>query len=92
MRFFSRFGLSLVEILVAVAIFVFIAGGIIAVFTVGQSTWQQTETHIELQQDLRKAMVRVTKELRESGFNASASCMVSIDDDGGENSTDIRSP
>ncbi|MFH1655612.1 MAG: hypothetical protein ABH954_03270 [Candidatus Omnitrophota bacterium] len=89
MKFLSRDSFSLIELLVVCGILVFIIGGIITVLSVGQTTWQQTETHIELQQDLRKAMVRVTRELRESGFDAAASPKVTIDDDTGENGTDI---
>ena len=59
MRFLSKDSFSLVELIVVLAIFIFIFGGIIAVLTVGQSSWQQTETHIELQQDLRKSMIRL---------------------------------
>jgi len=89
MKILSKNSFTLVELLIVCGILVFIVGGIIAVLNIGQSTWQNTETHIELQQDLRKAMIRVTKEIRESGFNAAASCMVTIDDDTGENGTDI---
>ncbi|MBM3252423.1 MAG: hypothetical protein FJZ11_06590 [Candidatus Omnitrophica bacterium] len=91
MKFLSRDAFTLFEILVVCAILIFLIGGIIAVLAIGQSTWQNTETHIELQQDLRKAMMRLTKELRESGFNSAGAPMVSIADNTGENTSDILS-
>ena len=80
---------TLVELMIVSLLFVFIIGGTLAVLSVGRISWQQTEVSVELQQDLRKAMLRITKELRESGFDSAPSPMFTIEDNTGVNSTDI---
>jgi type II secretory pathway pseudopilin PulG len=80
---------TLVEIMIVAVIFILVIGGIFTVLAIGRFSWQQTETSIELQQDLRKAMMRLTKELRESGFDSIGNPQVTIQDGIGQNNTDI---
>jgi type II secretory pathway pseudopilin PulG len=82
---------TLVEVLIVAFLFIIILGGILSILAVGRDSWYQTDVEIELQQDLRKAMTRVTKELRESGFNSAGAVMVTIQDGAGVNNSDILS-
>ncbi|MDD2653885.1 MAG: hypothetical protein PHI86_02090 [Candidatus Omnitrophica bacterium] len=61
------------------------------ILSISRYSWYQTDVEIELQQDLRKAMTRVTKELRESGFNSAGTSMVTIQDGAGTGGSDILS-
>ena len=63
----DRDGFTVIEILIAVVIFVFIVGGIFTVFSMGQTSWYQAELSIELRQDIRNSMNRIIRELHESG-------------------------
>jgi len=88
-------GFTLVEILVSVLIFSFMATGFFLILSTGQSTWYTTDVAVRLQQSLRQSMQRVTKELHESGFsqrgNCAAVCKVIIQSNAGINGTDILS-
>lgn len=63
-------GLSLVEIMVTLLIFVVLAAAINTVMLIGQSSWQTNSVQVELQQDLRKAMDWMKDELRQTGSAA----------------------
>lgn len=82
-------GLTLIEMMVALAIFLFISVGIYAVFSTGQTTWFNTEASIELQQNLRMALAKVTRELQESGFDKNGVSQLTITDGTGVNGSDI---
>lgn len=88
-------GFTLVEILIAVFIFSLMAGGFFIILSSGQSVWHTTDVAVSLQQNLRQAMQRVTRELHESGFsqvgNCVAACKVIIQDGAGANGSDILS-
>lgn len=59
-------GLSLIEVMVAVAISSLILAAIYMLFSQGISTWQTCEKDVEVMQDARKAMYTMTKELANS--------------------------
>ncbi|MBM3247946.1 MAG: hypothetical protein FJZ10_00750 [Candidatus Omnitrophica bacterium] len=80
---------TLVEVLIVSFLFLIIMGGILSILAVGRNSWYETDVEIELQQDLRKAITRVTKELRESGFDQADAAKVAIQDGAGQNSSDI---
>lgn len=82
-------GFTLVEVMIVASLFIVIMGGILAILSVGKYSWYQTDVEIELQQDLRKAMTRVIMELRESGFDSVGSAMITIQDNTGQNNSDI---
>jgi hypothetical protein len=69
-HFFSKIressGLTLIEILVATLILALMTGGIYMVFSAGQAAWFNTDIQIQLQQDLRQILQRVSAELRQS--------------------------
>ena len=59
-------GIGLVEILIAVLLLtIFMAGGY-AVLNAGRAAWFTTETHISLEESVRKSLDRLTTELRQS--------------------------
>ena len=60
-------GLSLVEVLVTMFIFLFVAGAIYTLTIVGNDIWMANKTRIELQQELRKGMDWMIYELRAAG-------------------------
>ena len=60
-------GFTLVEVLVVVVIFTFLAMGIYAVALVGERTFQVNKVKIELQQELRKALEWMVNDLRQAG-------------------------
>jgi len=80
---------TLVEVMIVSFLFIIIMGGVLAILSVSRYSWYQTDVEIELQQDLRKALTRVSKELRESGFDSVGAAMVTIQDGAGVNSSDI---
>ena len=59
-------GLSLVEVLVTVAILGIIVGAIYSFESTGLKLWRAGERQTDVQQNLRAALERVTRELRQS--------------------------
>ncbi|OGX36328.1 MAG: hypothetical protein A3C36_03035 [Omnitrophica WOR_2 bacterium RIFCSPHIGHO2_02_FULL_52_10] len=60
----------MIEALVTIVIFAFIAGGVYATMVAGDSSWNLNSIQIELQQELRKAMNRMIDDLQQSGRSA----------------------
>ena len=58
---------SLVECMVAMAIFLMIAGGIYTTVATSENSWSVNKVKIELQQELRKAMEWMINDLRQAG-------------------------
>ena len=92
----TKKGLTLVEMLFVTAIFSFVSIGLYSVLTTGQNAWYTADIASELQQNLRNAMMRLTRELHQSGFKCSnpptctsTTVQVTILSGAGENSTDI---
>jgi len=95
----KREAFTLIETLIAVAIFVILIGGIFTVLSMGRSSWYQADLSIELQQNLRRGMDRIVRELHESGCEnvdhvpvdicEASEYRVEISDDTGINNTDI---
>jgi len=57
----------MVEVMVVVVLFVFIASGIYAIAAIGQNCWEVNNARIELQQELRKAQDWMINDLRQAG-------------------------
>lgn len=87
-------GFTLVEIMVVVAIFsIMLAGGFMLVAS-GQDAWQITDAQIQLQDNLRQILVKVSRELRETGsyydeIQQQDILQFNIDNNIGVNSSDI---
>ncbi|MFH1045695.1 MAG: prepilin-type N-terminal cleavage/methylation domain-containing protein [Candidatus Omnitrophota bacterium] len=60
-------GFTLVEVVVALVIFVLISGVILSVLLTGKVSWYMGTTHIELTQDFRWAMDWLMDDLRQAG-------------------------
>lgn len=82
-------GLSFVEVMVAMSIFLIVGTAGMMLFTSGSSMWSVTGSKIELQQNLRQAGQRVSLELQESGRNSADVLQVNILNNAGLNATDI---
>lgn len=59
-------GFTLVEVLVAVLIFSFISAAIFMVLSVGKASWYTGDAEIELNQEMRKALMIMNGQLRQS--------------------------
>ena len=88
-KLMSNHGFSLIELVVAVAIFLAMFGGVFMSMSAGQNSWALTSTQIDLQENLRLTMGRISKELRESGSDSTGAMQVTILDNSGANSSDI---
>ena len=57
-------GMTLAEIMVVMGIFVILTAGMLMVFNTYADYWNVNRTKVELQQDLRLAMIRLSSDLR----------------------------
>lgn len=85
----NRFGFTLVEALVVVALISFLLAATYATFLSGQSIWTKTDNAIELDEQLNKAAGRIAAELRQSGHDGKGIFQVSIDSQTGVNQSDL---
>ncbi|HBO96860.1 MAG TPA: hypothetical protein DE315_04040 [Candidatus Omnitrophica bacterium] len=60
-------GVTLVELMVTVIIFAFILGICYSLLISGSDSWETNSARVELQQELRKAMDRMSQDLRQAG-------------------------
>ena len=88
MKIQNKKGFTLVEVLIVVAIIAVMIRGIFLTLSTGQNTWMTTDVQIQLQDNLRITMDRVSKELRESG-SAAGVMKITINDAAGVNGSDI---
>lgn len=82
-------GFSMIELLIVIAISAFMLTSIFTTFMTGQATWFTADTAIELRDNIRTSNEKISRELRESGFNSVGTSQVTILDSGGANSTDL---
>lgn len=82
-------GFSLVELMIVVAIFVAMMTAVYAMLTQGQSAWLTTDVQVQLQQDLRQTVEKISKELRETGSDSGGTMQVTIFDGTGAGGSDI---
>ncbi|UCB56564.1 MAG: prepilin-type N-terminal cleavage/methylation domain-containing protein [Candidatus Omnitrophota bacterium] len=62
-----RAGLTLVEVMVVIFTFAVVLGAIYGVLTAGRQSWFTNTAEVELQQEVRRAMDWMSRELRRSG-------------------------
>jgi len=65
----GRRGVTLVETLVASALFAFVIAGVYLLHTTMQSTWSRGEMKADLQQNARVGLDRLAQELRMAGYD-----------------------
>mgnify|MGYP002640045857 FL=1 len=68
MLFHKQYGLSLVEILVALVISLFLLGGIIQVYTGNKTAYRFTDASSRIQENGRFALDTITTDIRMAGF------------------------
>ena len=61
-------GFTLIELMIVLLIFSIILGSIFAVMTMGNKAWQSGNVQVEIQQETRKGMDSMLKELRQSSL------------------------
>ncbi len=82
-------GMSLVEILVVLFITSILMTGVFYTLSTGKDAWLITDSQMQLQQSARQLLEKVSKELRESGFDKNGTIQVSIVNGGGAGNSDI---
>ncbi len=82
-------GFSLIEMFVVVSILTAMITGVSFILSAGQTAWFNTDTAIELQDGLRKAFAKMSRELQESGRDKNGNMQVTIFDGSGPNGSDI---
>ena len=75
--------------MVVVAILSFLIAATYGAFMSGQSIWLKTNTAIELDEELTKAINRISPELRQSGHDAKGIIQLWIDPEAGPGQSDI---
>lgn len=60
-------GFTLVEVMIVLAIFSIVGGAIFATLAIGRTSWQSGNVQVEVQQESRRGINRMVKELRQSG-------------------------
>ncbi len=65
-RLIKEDGTLLVEILVAVLVFLLLMGIVLSILVTGRNAWHIEDTGVELQQELRKAMTILVEDLRQT--------------------------
>jgi len=63
----NRKGFTLVESIVMVLIFTILFGACVVVLSSGTDNWQANKTKLEINEELRKAMNRITEDLVQAG-------------------------
>ena len=69
MRLNTKMGFTLVEVLIASAIFIFIFLAAYLIYETNQITFAKGERDVDIQQNARVAMDRIVRELRMAGFD-----------------------
>ena len=85
----SQKGFSMMEMLVAVALFSIVTMAGFLLFVAGNNAWSVTDAKIQMQQNLRQALQRITSELQQSGEDSSHNLKVTILNGTGVNGSDI---
>ena len=85
----SNDGFTLVELMVTVVLFSIVATAGYMLLVAGQAAWSVTGANIQMQQDIRQVMQRVSLELQESGTDSLGAFQVSIDNGAGIGGSDL---
>ena len=70
MKLKTNKGFTLVELLVVTAIFLAMIGAVYASLYTGRDSLLSTKAQIQLQENLRRTVQRVTRELQETGLSS----------------------
>ncbi len=89
MKIKEKNGFTLVEAIVVMGIFSLIMGGASLVLFSGQSVWATLDGDIQIQESLRNAMEKVSKEIKQSGSDGAGVMQLTIYDGTGVNASDV---
>lgn len=82
-------GFTFIETIMVVAILSFLIAATYGAFLSGQSIWLKTNTAIEIDEELTKAINRISPELRQSGHDANGVIQLWINPEAGPGQSDI---
>ncbi|MCA9407696.1 MAG: type II secretion system protein [Candidatus Omnitrophica bacterium] len=82
-------GFSMVEVMIVSLVLAIMLTGIMMTLTTGQGSWMNADVQIQLNENLRLTMDKVSKELRESGSDSVGTMQVTISDGTGVNGSDV---
>ena len=82
-------GFTFIETIMVVAILSFLIAATYGAFLSGQSIWLKTNTAIEIDEELTKAINRISSELRQSGHDANGVIQLWINPEAGPGQSDI---
>lgn len=85
----DRRGFSLLETLMVIAVLAVMITGGFMILSTGQSTWFTTDTRVELQENLRQTVDKLTRELSQTGLDRNGVAQYTISDAAGVNLSDI---
>jgi prepilin-type N-terminal cleavage/methylation domain-containing protein len=80
--------MTMLEMIVALAIFSVISLAGFLLFVAGQNVWSTTDARVQMQQGLRRILQRVSMELQESGTDSTGTLQVSVLDGAGPDGSD----
>jgi prepilin-type N-terminal cleavage/methylation domain-containing protein len=89
MKITKNNGFTLIEAIIVMGIFSLIMGGASMVLFSGQSVWSTLDIEIRLQENLRNAIERVSKEVGQSGSDQDGVMRLTINNGAGVNNSDI---
>lgn len=89
MRIKSQNAFTFVEVMIVMAIFSVLMGAASLVLLSSQSVWTTLDTQIQLQENLRNTMDRVSKELRETGANGAGVMQLTVNNGTGVGNSDV---
>jgi type IV pilus assembly protein PilW len=67
-RYKSQLGLTLIELMIALVLSLFLLAGIIKVFTTNNQSYRVTEAHSRLQENVRFSLNTLSKDIRSAGY------------------------
>ena len=81
-------GFTLVEVLVVIAIFAVMVSGSFVILSSGESAWFTSDARIEVQENLRQTVDKMTRELNQTGLDKDGAAQYTVTDAGGINGSD----
>ena len=88
MRILEKRGFSLVELMVSMGILVAMMGSVFLTMLAGRASWFETDVQMQLRESIRRAEIKLSKELHETGAK-SGTMRLTLQDGAGVNSSDV---
>ena len=71
-------GLTLVELMIAIAVALFVMAGVLAVFQMNLKTYTSSADYVRLNQEMRAVMHLITRDLRRAGYWANGTSQIGV--------------